>query len=109
MPVLVRGKTGNQSFEEQTHTMSVNANGCMVRLEANVARSQHVSILNPKTAEELPCTVTFIGQAEGSKHEVGLEFNEPSPLFWRIAFPPVDWDPSERKRAYSPRTPQSEE
>jgi hypothetical protein len=98
MPVIVRGKSGAQSFEEQTHTVSVNANGCMVRLEARVGRMQHVEIVNPKTAEELPCTVTFIGQNDGTKTEIGLEFMEASPLFWRIAFPPVDWDPSERKR-----------
>lgn len=98
MPVIVRGKSGTQSFEEQTHTVSVNANGCMVKLEARVGRMQHVEIVNPKTAEELPCQVTFIGQSDGTKTDIGLEFMEPSPLFWRIAFPPVDWDPSERKR-----------
>jgi hypothetical protein len=99
MPVIVRGKSGNHAFEERTHTVSVNANGCMVRVEARISRGQHVSIVNPKTAEELPCTVTFVGQKEAGKTEIGLEFSEPSPLFWRIAFPPEDWDPSERKRA----------
>ena len=104
MPVIVRGKSGAQSFEERTQTVSVNANGCMVRLEARVGRMQHVEIVNPKTAEELPCTVTYIGQNDGTKTEIGLEFTEPSPLFWRIAFPPVDWDPSERKRPSASHT-----
>lgn len=98
MPVIVRGKSGNHPFEELAHTVSVNANGCMVRVEARIARAQHVSIVNPKTAEELPCTVTFVGQKDAGKTEIGLEFSEPSPLFWRIAFPPEQWDPSERKR-----------
>ena len=105
MPVLVRWKKGTQSFEEQTATISVNAHGCMVRLAAAVARSQELSIINPKTAEELPCTVTFLGPKEGGKTEVGIEFAEPSPVFWRIAFPPENWDPTERKRAGSPRPP----
>jgi len=99
MPVIVRGQSGNRAFEEKTRTVSVNANGCMVRLEAQVARMQEIAIVNPKTAEELPCTVTFIGQKEGEKTEIGLGFVEASPLFWRIAFPPDDWDPAERKRA----------
>lgn len=99
MPVIVRGKSGTHSFEEKTQTVSVNANGCMVRLDAGVSRGQHIAIVNPKTVEELPCTVTFIGQKEGGKTEIGLEFNEPSPLFWRIAFPPEDWDPADRKRS----------
>jgi hypothetical protein len=98
MPVIVHGGSGAHAFQEETQTVSVNANGCMVRLAAQVTRLQHVSIINPKTAEELPCKVTFIGQRDADKTEVGLEFSEASPLFWRIAFPPEDWDPSERKR-----------
>ena len=101
MPVLVRGTIGQKAFEEETHTVSINAHGCMLRLAAQVTRSQQVHIVNPKTAEELPCKVTFLGQRDAEKTEVGIEFTEPSPLFWRIAFPPEDWDPSERKRPVS--------
>lgn len=105
MPVLVRGKKGAQSFEEKTMTISVNAHGCMVRLATPVTRNQGVLIVNTKTAEELPCTVTFLGPKESGRMEVGIEFTEPSPVFWRIAFPPEDWDPSERKRPSTSRTP----
>ncbi|MGA3295372.1 MAG: PilZ domain-containing protein [Candidatus Acidiferrales bacterium] len=98
MRVLIRGKVGGQSFEEETATVSVNAHGGMIRLAAKVTRTQRISLINPKTTEEMPCTVTFVGQKENGKTEVGVEFVEPSPLFWRIAFPPEDWDPSERKR-----------
>jgi hypothetical protein len=53
--------------------------------------------------EELTCTVAFISENKGSKNEVGLEFTESSPLFWRIGFPPEDWsESSERKRAPAP-------
>ncbi|HXX19789.1 MAG TPA: PilZ domain-containing protein [Candidatus Acidoferrum sp.] len=107
MPVLVRGKRAGQPFEEQALTISVSAHGCMIRVATPLTRSQEIAIVNVKTAEELPCKVTFLGQKEGGKTEVGLEFSEPSPLFWRIAFPPEDWDPSERKRAggAAPRPP----
>lgn len=98
MPVLVRGTIGQKNFEEQALTVSINAHGCMLRLAAQVTRMQEVQIVNPKTAEELPCKVTFLGQRDSGKTEVGIEFTEPSPLFWRIAFPPEDWDPAERKR-----------
>jgi hypothetical protein len=97
MPVMVRGMIETRSFQEETHTMTVSAHGCMVRLNAQLVRDQEVSIVNPKTAEELPCKVISIGQRDAGKREIGLEFNEPSPLFWRIAFPPEDWDPAERK------------
>ena len=68
-----------------------------------MARAQQVSIVNSKTVEELTCNVAFISENKGSKSEVGLEFTEPSPLFWRIGFPPEDWSESlERKRAPAP-------
>jgi hypothetical protein len=105
MPVLIRGTKGTQAFEEQAHTISVSAHGCMMRVATPVARGQEVAIVNTKTAEELPSTVTFIGQKDSGKIEIGVEFAEPSPLFWRIAFPPEDWDPSERKRSGTPRPP----
>jgi hypothetical protein len=97
MPVIIRGENGHLPFREETHTASVNAHGCMVRIAEKVVRGQEVAILNPKTVEELPCTVTFVGQKESGKAEVGLEFTEPSPLFWRMTFPSEGWDLSERK------------
>jgi PilZ domain len=108
MPVLVRGKKGTQAFEEEALTISVSAHGCMVKIGTPVARSQEIAIVNKKTAEELPCTVTFLGQKDSGKTEVGVEFAEPSPLFWRIAFPPEDWDPSERKRSGTPHMPSTQ-
>jgi hypothetical protein len=105
MPILVRGKAGGQPFQEAASTVSVNAHGGMIRLATKVVRTQQISLVNPKTTEEMPCTVTFLGQKENGKTEVGVEFVEPSPLFWRISFPPEDWDPSERKRPASSRPP----
>jgi hypothetical protein len=98
MPVLVRGSQGAKNFEEDTRTISVSAHGCLMRMATPVERGAEVSIINPRTAEELPCTITFVGQKEAGKTEIGVEFAEASPLFWRIAFPPENWDPSERKR-----------
>jgi hypothetical protein len=105
IPVIVRGDQGSVKFQEETVTIAVSANGGLIRLKAQLSRGQQISIVNPKTAEELPCTVIFLGQKESGKTEVGLEFSEASPLFWRIAFPPTDWDPTERKLPTSHRPP----
>ena len=95
MPVLVRGR----QFEEATSTVAVNAHGCLVMLKTPVLRDDHVSLVNPKTAEELPSKVVSLGKPEEGKVPVGIEFGEPSPLFWKINFPPDDWVTSaERKR-----------
>ncbi|MGD0427876.1 MAG: PilZ domain-containing protein [Candidatus Acidiferrales bacterium] len=106
MAVIVRGTSKGKAFEEETKTSTVNANGCLVSLEAPVTRGQQVSIVNSKTVEELTCNVAFISENKGGKSEVGLEFTEPSPLFWRIGFPPEDWSEStERKRVPLPAKP----
>jgi hypothetical protein len=101
MSVEIRSTEG-ELFQEKTKTITVNANGCLVLLAAKVKRGQKLTIGNPQTQEELPCTVIFQGDYNSGKSEVGLEFSEPSPKFWRIAFPPTDWDPNERKRASAP-------
>ena len=97
IPVIVRGKTRGAEFEEYTHTVSVSANGCLLHLRRPVERGQDVHLLNPQTTEELPCRVVYSGPREKGKSEVGLEFMEASPLFWRVAFPPADWDRKDRK------------
>lgn len=97
IPVYVRGKMRGADFEEATATISVSANGCLLLLRKLVERGQQVHLINPQTTEELPCRVVNTGRREKGKSEVGLEFLEASPHFWRIAFPPADWDPRERK------------
>jgi hypothetical protein len=102
MSVEIISTDGEKSFQEKTKTITVNANGCLVLLAAKVKRGQSLSIVNPQTQEDLACTVIFQGDYNSGKSEVGLEFSEPSPKFWRIAFPPDNWDPNERKRASAP-------
>ena len=97
MPVIVRGVVATQPFEEKTQTITVSAYGCMLCVTARVVRGQEVMLVNPRTAEELACSVISLRQREDEHREIGLEFIEASPLFWRIAFPPEDWDSSERK------------
>ena len=99
IPILVRGMSGTTKFEEAGRTTTVNAHGCLISLTTRITRGQQVSLIHPKTAEELPCKVVYVGDRSQDRSDVGLEFMEPSPLFWRIAFPPEDWGSSvERKR-----------
>jgi hypothetical protein len=97
MPVIIRGERGSEPFEEKGLTAAVNAYGCMLRLSATLERGEQVTIINTVTLDEQLCTVTFLGQSDGAKAEVGLEFPTPCPQFWRMYFPPDDWDPADRK------------
>jgi hypothetical protein len=104
MPVLLRiANTKGVFFEETAETVVVNAHGCMVRLAVPLTRGQVVRITNSSSLEERPCRVVSIGQFVDGKTEVALEFSEPSPRFWRIVFPPEDWNPAERKLPTAPK------
>ena len=80
--VRVRGDdTQGKRFEEETSTLAINAHGALVLLQHN------------GTKEEQECHVAFLGPVRSGKAEVGLEFSEARPGFWRVAFPPEDWTP----------------
>jgi len=56
--------------------------------------------------EQQPSRVVYVGSRESEKQEVGIEFVKPSPLFWRIAFPPRDWTPlHEDAKGFAKRVP----
>ena len=50
-----------------------------------------LTIRNRESGTELQGQVVDMGGEQAGKIEVGIEFPEPSPRFWRIAFPPEDW------------------
>lgn len=98
MPVLVKLQRAGQPYEEQTITESVNAQGCLLRLNAPLERGQRIAVINLKSTEEVECRVAYVGQSEGGKTKAGVEFTRASEYFWHIAFPPDDWSAAERKR-----------
>ena len=94
MPVVVyrHGSGEHRSFEE-TRTLTVNTHGALIVLRMTVERGQLLTLKNPKTEQELSCRVVNVGPRQSGKTEVGVEFEQPAPRFWRIAFPPADWSP----------------
>jgi hypothetical protein len=96
--VLLRYQRGDQTLQEDTTTTLVNSAGGLLLTSMALLQGQTISIVNKKTNEEIACKVAFTGVGEGNRLQVGFEFLEPAPKFWRISFPPDDWDASERKR-----------
>jgi hypothetical protein len=91
--VIVAGeRAAGTRFAEQTTTVVVNAHGGLVLLKEMVHAEQQLRIRNVATGEELPCKVVDLGEISHGKNEVGIEFLEQAPRFWRIAFPPEDWN-----------------
>jgi PilZ domain len=103
VPVVVSGETEDgQRFAQETRTAVVNAHGALVLLASKVAIGQPLMLRNAKTEEDQECRVVHIAAAEAGQTEVGVEFLHPSPRFWRIAFPPLDWTPRSEEAKHSP-------
>jgi hypothetical protein len=98
VPILVYGnKKNGEPFQEETHSLVVNAHGGLILLAATVVVEQKLLLTNPKTTQEVLARVVYVGRTQNGKTEVGVGFMEPSPRFWHIRFPPEDWNSSERK------------
>jgi len=92
--ILVGGNRLNGArFSEGTETSVVNAHGALIFLGEEVRVGQSLSIRNIKSQEELQAQVVDVGAEQKGICEVGIEFDEPAPRFWRVAFPPEDWSP----------------
>ncbi|MGB2592031.1 MAG: hypothetical protein WBG02_15245 [Candidatus Acidiferrum sp.] len=80
-----------KEFTEETETLAINAHGALILVSARVTSGSKVFMRHNRTQEEQECHVAFLGPVRAGKAEVGLEFSDPRPTFWRVAFPPEDW------------------
>jgi hypothetical protein len=102
--VVISGKqAAGAPFAEETVTQVVNAHGALILLKQMVLSGDRLRLRNLRTGEEIGCKVVEVGELQGRKSAVGIEFDLPSPRFWRVSFPPEDWTPrsAEAKRASS--------
>jgi hypothetical protein len=107
LPVsVVLARPNQKPILEHTKTLAVSAHGALVLLAMKVFAGDPVTLVNPQTEEQQLSRVAHIGTRESEKQEVGIEFVKPSPLFWRIAFPPGDWTPEhEDAKGFAKRVP----
>lgn len=90
--VRVRGKDSQgHDFDEESETLAINAHGALILVNARVTSGSKILLKHKATLEEQECHVVFLGPVRAGKAEIGLEFSEPRPAFWRVAFPPDDW------------------
>jgi hypothetical protein len=103
MPVEVVGKgAGGESFRQETRTTVVNAHGARLVLESATEIEPFIFLINKKTGTEVHCRVVYQKRIENGKAELGIEFVDPRPRFWGIAFPPEGWSRAERTIPGSP-------
>ena len=92
VPVVVQAKTRDgEEVREQTRTVVVNAHGGLMKLRAAVKVGQPILLINEKSKAQQGCHVVRVETSEGGLSAVAFEFDQPSPQFWPIVFPPADW------------------
>lgn len=101
---VIKPVEGKTPISEDTRTLIVSAHGALIVLQTQVEAGELLTLKHSKTQEELVCRVVNHGPDQGGKREVAVEFERPAPRFWRIAFPPADWNP--RSPDAKPPTPQ---
>ena len=103
--LVAGGHADGGRFSEEAVTSVVNAHGALILLAEKVTLGQLLTVHNVKSGAELQAEVVAVGAPQDAKFEVGMEFLEPSPRFWRIAFPPEDWtrrSPEAKHRTAAP-------
>ena len=88
---VVLSRPSQKPTTENTITLVVSAHGALLLLSMKLFAGDQVTLINPRTEEQQPARVVYLGPQQSDKQETGIEFVKPSPLFWRIAFPPSDW------------------
>lgn len=72
-------------------TQVVNAHGGLLELSLKLPRGHRISLINVGTGVKVPCQVVDVRKAHDGQFAVAFEFENPSPDFWPINFPPRDW------------------
>jgi hypothetical protein len=92
--ILVTGvRADGQGFSEEICTSVVNVRGALLQLGERVFQGQLLTVRNLSSSQQLQAAVVAAGVMQSGKSEIGIEFLEPAPRFWRISFPPEDWSP----------------
>ncbi len=106
--VMVLAEGADKEFiTEETRTVTVNAHGAMILLGLKVSIGQLLTLRNSRTGEEIACRVVYVSPHESEKRQVGVDFMNPCPRFWRISFPPPDWTTQSPEAKGSPKRPAS--
>jgi len=96
LPVVAMGaRPGDTSdkrelFTEDTETVLVFENGCVIQLAAAVAVGQLVFLTNKETGKEIVTQVLRKRSHRPTDCYVELEFTEPAPDFWGQEFPAIE-------------------
>jgi hypothetical protein len=76
-------------------TLSVNPRGALVVANQSLPAETLLVLEHSGTRQRVACKVTRPPQKMSDGYHVPVEFDTPTPDFWKIDFPPTDWRPEE--------------
>lgn len=92
VPVAICGESpGEETFREETFTVTVSAHGALVMLAAKVSVGQRVILRKLTDSVEIRGRIADVGMPHAGLTQVGIELDRPSPEFWPVGQPPTDW------------------
>lgn len=80
-------------LSSDTVTIKVSAHGALVQSAWGVPIGRLLLLQNLASLEIQTVRVIFVQYAGNDYFDVGVEFVDPNPKFWGMAFPPDDWSP----------------
>lgn len=93
MSVAVETETAEREKQrEETHTLVVNAHGGLLKLDMEVLVGQPILLINVRSGMNAAARVVRVENPPGGYTAVAFEFDEPTPKFWPVEFPPSDWE-----------------
>ena len=84
-----------QEVRLEVTTLSVNAHGALVAAKQGVPLETKVVLEHGGTGERVTCRVVRPPREMPEGFHTALEFTSPAVDFWKIAFPPTDWSPTD--------------
>ena len=92
IPVAIWGESPDeQTFREETFTVTVSAHGALVMLASKVSVGQRVVLRKLTDGIEIRGRIAYVGMPHAGLTQVGIELDRPSPEFWPVSQPPTDW------------------
>lgn len=96
--LLVVEMPGGNGVRAQAFTQVVNAHGGLLDAPFRMKAGQRLTLVNPQSGKQVGCLVVRVDASTEGYFPTAFEFDERSPHFWPISFPPLDWAETQEVR-----------